>query len=187
MKTEDLFRRLLVIEFGLTDSEAERYFRRFRKNFRNIPAVLGSLDAPVVSSDGRELSDAELMDVEIDYTAGIRPLITMIADRIALFDQEIVSQILYANTALSNIRSSLCTENQLVDVFLEIHRFAVHLANAHKLHQKQISIPPIGWLPDDGDNLDPVRELRNHLEHFEERLEAWFYLNAGKPYLNSCS
>jgi hypothetical protein len=33
-------------------------------------------------------------------------------------------------------------------------------------------------------DLLPLRKLRNHLEHFEERLDARHYLNWGKPILD---
>ena len=70
-------------------------------------------------------------------------------------------------------------------MFLEVHRFSIHLANVHKLYEKLVSIPKnISNTNQRTNEFSSVRNLRNHLEHFEERLEAWFYMHSTRPYVD---
>ncbi len=176
---------MLVEEFGANGHNVEKYFKKFRRQFKNIPSVLRSLDAAALSSDGVELSEEDLRGIKFDYAAAVRPMLEMFANRATLFRQEIDSQAGFANSALSSLRNQLSKHNpDNAKIFLEAHRFSVHLSNAHKLYEKMISMSPIGWEPIDNHDVSWARDLRNHLEHFEERLEAWFYFHSGSPYLD---
>ncbi|HJT21482.1 MAG TPA: hypothetical protein VJ746_13485 [Nitrospira sp.] len=62
-------------------------------------------------------------------------------------------------------------------VFFHLHHFIVHVANVEKLLNPKPSGPRAGCLLGhvdvSGIDLKSIRRLRNHMEHFDERLDMW--------------
>ena len=52
MKSEEFFKLTLVKQFGLKESDVEKYFKGFKKNFRNIQGVQESLGSSHKSVHG---------------------------------------------------------------------------------------------------------------------------------------
>ena len=67
--------------------------------------------------------------------------------------------------------------NDTVSVFYKLHHFIVHATNVDKLLDIKIGSSRDKLLHDRVDlsdvDLKLVRKLRNHLEHFDERLDRW--------------
>ncbi|HEY6083750.1 MAG TPA: hypothetical protein VIU63_00045, partial [Nitrospira sp.] len=61
--------------------------------------------------------------------------------------------------------------------FFHLHHFIVHVTNIDKLLDPKPSSPRAGYLAGhidvSGIDLKPIRQLRNHLEHLDERLDMW--------------
>jgi hypothetical protein len=65
----------------------------------------------------------------------------------------------------------------VADVFLHLHHFLVHASNIDRIFDTE-SRPDrhtilAGHVDLSGIDLKPFRRLRNHLEHFDERLDRW--------------
>ncbi len=62
-------------------------------------------------------------------------------------------------------------------VFFNLHHFIVHVANVDKLLDPKPGSDRAALLTGrvdlSGIDLKPFRRLRNHLEHFDERLDSW--------------
>jgi hypothetical protein len=63
------------------------------------------------------------------------------------------------------------------NVFFNLHHFIVHVANVDKLLDSKPGTERASLLAGhvdlSGIDLKPFRRLRNHLEHFDERLDMW--------------
>lgn len=70
-------------------------------------------------------------------------------------------------------------------VFFNLHHFIVHVANIDKLLDPKPGSPRAaalaGHIDLRGIDLKPFRRLRNHLEHFDERLDMWVANYDGYP------
>jgi hypothetical protein len=69
------------------------------------------------------------------------------------------------------------SSNEVSSIFYTLHHFLVHVTNIDKLinpnpGSRRANLLS-GRLDLTGIDLKPFRRLRNHLEHFDERLEAW--------------
>ena len=65
----------------------------------------------------------------------------------------------------------------VMGVFFNFHHFIVHVANVDKLLDPKPGTERARMLAEhidlSGVDLKPFRRLRNHLEHFDERLDMW--------------
>jgi len=190
MKTEDFFKLTMEQVFGFNKSKIEKHFKKFRQEFKNIPSVLESLNEKVTDSKGIPLNSKDIHeDVKTlkNHLEKISPdLLSLfhwfIFNRIGLFSEEIKLQIEFLKFSFSEYEKEKQQEPiNIKKIFLHIHHFSVHVANVCKLYDKLVNLIDLPF----SDNLDinttSTKELRNHLEHFEERLEAWNYLHIGKP------
>ncbi len=93
-----------------------------------------------------------------------------------------------ANLALQIWSEFLVAERQsdVAAVFQHLHHFLIHATNADKIldpkptsERRRILDQAVNL---DGINLKPWRKLRNHLEHFDERLDAWIERYHAKSY-----
>ena len=65
----------------------------------------------------------------------------------------------------------------VVDVFFHLHHFVIHATNIDKILDTKPDTERhsilAGRIDLSGIDLKPFRRLRNHLEHFDERLDRW--------------
>jgi len=65
----------------------------------------------------------------------------------------------------------------VIDVFFHLHHFLVHATNIDRILDTQPGSERhailTGHVDFSGVDLKPFRRLRNHLEHFDERLDRW--------------
>jgi|GEM_PF-1188204 len=197
MRTEDFFKSTMEQILGLDRSEIDKYFKQFRRNFKNVPSVLASLDEKIYDQEGTQLKTKDI-DQEIDilkyHLENNKPILqdllaSFILRRIQLFTEEIKLQIEFVKQSFSEYENENENEKNkepinTKKIFQHIHHFSVHVANTCKLYDKLIDFMPIQFNDDSEIDSSLTKELRNHLEHFEERLEAWIYLHIGKPYLD---
>ncbi len=89
---------------------------------------------------------------------------------------EIQTQIEFAKYAYLSFQKA-STEDDVKGVFFNLHHFVVHTSNIDKIldfkpnskrHQILASHIDLADI-----NLKSFRRLRNHLEHFDERLDRW--------------
>ncbi len=91
--------------------------------------------------------------------------------------QEALTQIEHAETCYKEFEHSL-ELNDTKAVFFHLHHFIVHVANVHKLlnprpdNSSRIEILN-GKVDFQYADLKLFRDLRNHLEHFDTRLDRW--------------
>lgn len=103
------------------------------------------------------------------------------------YTQEAQSQIEYAKYAwamFENAEKRGCVE----EIFLHLQHFLSHTANIDKTldpkkgsEREQILR---GHVDLSGIDLKPFRRLRNHLEHFDERLDFWVSKYDGSPFFD---
>ena len=72
-------------------------------------------------------------------------------------------------------------------VFFHLHHFIVHVTNVDKLLDPKPKSPRAAYLANrvdvSGIDLKPIRRLRNHMEHFDERLDMWVENYDGQLFL----
>ncbi len=65
----------------------------------------------------------------------------------------------------------------VTDVFFHLHHFLVHASNIDRILDAKSGTDRhtilVGHVDLSGIDLKPFRRLRNHLEHFDERLDRW--------------
>ncbi len=89
---------------------------------------------------------------------------------------EVRTQVAFAERAFQEYRRAL-EESDVPSVFYHAHHFLVHATNIDKL----IDVDPNSYrgqylayaFPGKDIDLKRFRQLRNHLEHFDERLDMW--------------
>ncbi|MFZ5451531.1 MAG: hypothetical protein ACOZF2_06640 [Thermodesulfobacteriota bacterium] len=97
-------------------------------------------------------------------------------DKARLYFGEIQTQISFAKRAFEEYKQAL-TISDVVSVFYHTHHFLIHATNIDKLIDVDISsfrgkyIAPL--FSGQAIDLKQFRRLRNHLEHFDERLDKW--------------
>lgn len=93
-----------------------------------------------------------------------------------IYFQEALSQIAFAKHSYLEFEEALA-ENDTLKVFYRLHHFIVHVTNVDKLLDAKpdsIRAKIFGCHLDTVDvDLKLIRRLRNHLEHFDERLDVW--------------
>jgi hypothetical protein len=200
MKTEEFFRIVLGQVFDVDKQQIGKHFKEFKRNFAKLPITIESLQNDVKDQNGNVLSDdqinqyiEELRINAQEYGAEfLKPLFFCMHAWLDLFRNEIKLQLDFAKESFNDYQK--LKRNNPIDskqIFKAIHHFSIHAANICKLLDKtkskvdnpaaQLLSPLSGKLDFD---LKALRQLRNHLEHFEERLDAWHYLNWGKPILD---
>jgi hypothetical protein len=101
--------------------------------------------------------------------------------------QETNTQIEFAKRSYEAFQSAKAS-NTVEDVFLHLHHFLIHVANIYKI----LAIKPdtdrhnilTGHIDLTGIDLNPFQKLRNHLEHFDERLDQWVKDYDGHPFFD---
>lgn len=90
--------------------------------------------------------------------------------------QETGTQIKFAKRSYAAFQSAKASDT-LVGVSQHLHHFVVHAANIDKILDTKPGTDRqnilAGHIDLTGIDLKPFRRLRNHLEHFDERLDRW--------------
>ena len=97
-------------------------------------------------------------------------------NRLNVYIQEVSTQIDFAKRSYESYKESE-TRSDIPSIFLYIHHFLIHATNIDKL----LDVNPGSFrgkiisnkIDLSGIDLKPFRRLRNHLEHFDERLDNW--------------
>jgi hypothetical protein len=97
-------------------------------------------------------------------------------DKAQIYLSEIQTQITFAKRAFSEYLLALA-DSDTVSVFYHAHHFLIHATNIDKLIDFDASSFRVNYLAPlfSGQTIDlkQFRRLRNHLEHFDERLDMW--------------
>jgi hypothetical protein len=111
-----------------------------------------------------------------------------VVDKADIYIGEADSQIEFAKRCFTAYREAEDC-NDIPGIFFHIHHFVIHVANVDKLLSPKPSSFRAAVLRDridlTGINLKPLRKLRNHLEHFDERLDAWVKNYDGYPFFDN--
>jgi len=196
VKTKQFFSLVLQEVYGVSDAEVNKHFREFEKSRRQFPQIAESLEKDVVDPTGKILQDTDIallineLKLNADSTTLFRGMVLYGVRFLNLYLQEIETQLQFASRCYDNYL--LAKEGEKVeDIFFHIHHFVIHTSNVDKLLDKILNSFQgiVGHLLKHSVDLTGIdfksfRTLRNHLEHFEERLDAWFYLYAGGPILD---
>jgi hypothetical protein len=104
-----------------------------------------------------------------------------------IYLQEIQHQITFALKAYNNYKIELDKSN-IPEIFTYIHYFVIHITNIDKLidcnSNETRKFILLNNLTFNDINLKSFRRLRNHLEHFDERLDKWINEFDGNAYLD---
>lgn len=200
MKTEIFFRLALERVYNVEKKQIDKHFKEFKRSFAKLPNALESLQDEVVDPNGNALNEDQINqyieDLKIDtqeYSVEfLKSFFLYLHSWLDLFLNDIRLQLDYAKDSFNEYQ--ILKNNNPKDskkIFNAIHHFSIHAANICKLLDKiksKVNNPVAKLLSPLSDKLDfdlkSLRQLRNHLEHFEERLDAWHYLNWGKPIID---
>jgi hypothetical protein len=93
-----------------------------------------------------------------------------------IYLQEANTQIEFAKRSYTSYQMAEANA-AITDIFLHLHHFVIHATNIDKILDAKPDTERSKILSDHVDlsavNLKPFRRLRNHLEHFDERLDQW--------------
>lgn len=198
MKAEDFLRLSMEQILGVDKPAIDKHFKKFRREFNKVPGVIDSLNTEVTDHDGVPLNSKgisrDLEKLKSHFLQSSpelkKPFNWYICSWVLLFTEEIKLQIEYAQFCFSKYQKEKQTKPvNTKKIFFHIHHFSVHVANVCKLFDKLNTSDVKGSIFSQFfNNLDfktiSIKILRNHLEHFEERLDAWSYLHTGKPVLD---
>lgn len=104
-----------------------------------------------------------------------------------IYIQEALCQIDFAKRSYKEFEQALLVDDT-VEVFYRLHHFIIHVTNIDKLldtkpssHrarllERHLSLKDI--------DLKLIRRLRNHLEHFDERLDVWVENHEGHAFFD---
>ncbi len=97
-------------------------------------------------------------------------------DKSKIYLQEAKAKADFAKRSFSAFRDAE-RRSSLFDVFFHLHHFLVHATNIDRILDTQPGSDRHAILDGRVDlssvDLKPFRRLRNHLEHFDERLDRW--------------
>lgn len=97
-------------------------------------------------------------------------------DKLYIYVREALTQIEFARKCFAEFERALLSDD-LDNIFFNLHHFIVHVANLDKLLTPkpgtERSVLFAGHINISDIDLKPFRRLRNHLEHFDERLDTW--------------
>lgn len=101
--------------------------------------------------------------------------------------QEAIAQAEYALLSYSLYEIALSTSN-IKQIFYHLHHFILHSTNIDKLlfpHQNEFRQSVLKDVLIDIDlDIKYIRKLRNHLEHFDERLDRWVQNYNGQAFFD---
>lgn len=90
--------------------------------------------------------------------------------------QEAQTQVQFAKRSYAAFRGAEAGD-AVVEVFFHLHHFVVHATNIDRILDTKPGTDRhnilSGHVDLSGIDLKPFRRLRNHLEHFDERLDRW--------------
>jgi len=90
--------------------------------------------------------------------------------------QEALEQLDFAKRCFADFKHAE-TSGDVIDLFFHLHHFIVHVANVDKLLNSkpgsERALLLTGHVDLSGIDFKPFRRRRNHLEHFDERLDTW--------------
>lgn len=93
-----------------------------------------------------------------------------------IYIREAMTQLNFAKRSLAEFDDAYNAED-IPRIFFNLHHFIVHVANVDKLLDAKVGSDRAallnGRIDLNGIDLKPFRRLRNHLEHFDERLDSW--------------
>ncbi|TAJ79280.1 hypothetical protein EPO44_19425 [bacterium] len=105
-----------------------------------------------------------------------------------VYIQEALSQVEFAKRCYALYRKALERRSDVTEIFLQVHHFVVHASNIDKIIDAKPGSDRATILGNcidfTGVNLKPFRRLRNHLEHFDERLDMWVANYDGHAFLD---
>jgi hypothetical protein len=108
-------------------------------------------------------------------------------DTAAIYIQEAAHQIKYAKMCFAAYKQAR-QEDDISLIFFHAHHFVVHAANVDKILDPKPANPRIQVLRNcidlTGVDLKALRRLRNHLEHFDERLDTWIKNYRGNAFFD---
>ena len=108
-------------------------------------------------------------------------------DKAKIYIGEAVHQIRYAKMCFAAYKQAK-QNNDIPLVFFHVHHFVVHTANLDKVLDPKPPNPRTQILKEfidfAGVDLKMLRRLRNHLEHFDERLDDWVTHYHGEPFFD---
>lgn len=200
MNIEDFLRLSIEEILNVEKSEIDKHFKIFKKKYQKFSGIPESLNAKVLTVEGKEADSIEIenqiVQLKKSFQNGMPELFELIVKNfyswLELFINEIDLQTDYAITSFNKyleIKNSNHVE--VKEIFREIHHFAIHVANIGKLTEKltepenSIKTHLLSQIINTTSfDLKNIKDLRNHLEHYEERLEAWHYLYCGNPILD---
>lgn len=200
MKKQKFFCLALQEVFGVNESKAIIYLSDFAKSFRHLPQISESLEKDVTDSNGVILQDTDIaliiekLKLDADSTTFFKGMVLHGVNFLNLYLKEMHIQLQYAKKCYKDYLIAKDCE-KVEEVFYHIHHFVIHTSNVDKLLDKLMPKVSTSFkeivsnlLKSSVDltdvDLKSFRPLRNHLEHFEERLDAWFYLYEGGPFLD---
>jgi len=105
-----------------------------------------------------------------------------------LYLREAICQLEYAKRSYSEFQKAK-ELNDTFSVFYNLHHFIIHVTNVDKLFDSKAGtnrkaiLKSFSKLPEL--DLKPIRKLRNHLEHFDERLDAWVLNHDGQTFFDN--
>ena len=87
---------------------------------------------------------------------------------------EIEIQVRFAKASFKELENSII-ESNISSIFMHIHHFLIHVSNIDKIldvNRNKFRKEILGNITLKV-GLEPFRKVRNHLEHFDERLDRW--------------
>ena len=104
-----------------------------------------------------------------------------------VYAREALTQVNFARRSLAEF-DRVKASSDVAGVFFHLHHFIVHVANVDKLLDpkpaSQRAAILAGLIDLTGVDLKAIRRLRNHLEHFDERLDMWVAEYDGHPFFD---
>ena len=108
--------------------------------------------------------------------------------KLEIYIGELLAQIKFAKRCFNDFESSL-EKNDIESVFFHLHHFTVHVANIDKLLNPKANSNRENLYANhinlDNIDLKSFRKLRNHLEHFDERLDSWIETYDGHAFFDN--
>ena len=109
-------------------------------------------------------------------------------DKWKVYIIEAQTQIEFAKSSWARFLESERHGDTVLDIFLHLHHFLIHAASVDKiLEPAQDSVRYrilAGHVDLSSIDLKPFRKLRNHLEHFDDRLDRWVSEYNGEPFFD---
>jgi hypothetical protein len=109
-------------------------------------------------------------------------------DKCEVYIQEAKTQIEFAKSSWAAFLELEEQRGKVLDIFLHLQHFLTHAAIVDKILDPVKDSERYRMLAGHVDlssiDLKPFRRLRNHLEHFDERLDRWVSEYNGKPFFD---